>query len=41
MKLKGNDMPDPQADEGLKMNPEAHGITAGGSVRTGTGNKRL
>jgi hypothetical protein len=41
MKLEGYDMTDPQAREGLEMNPEAHRITAGGSVGTGTGYKRL
>jgi hypothetical protein len=41
MKLEGYDMADPQAREGLEMNPEAYRITAGGPVGTGTGYKRL
>jgi hypothetical protein len=41
MKLEGYDMTDPQACEGLKMNPEAYRITPGGPVGTGAGYKRL
>jgi hypothetical protein len=41
MELESNDMPDSQAGEDLKVNPKAHRIAAGGSVRAGTGYKRL
>jgi hypothetical protein len=41
MKLVGNDVIYPKACEDFEVNPKAHGVAAGFSVRSGAGDVRL